>query len=400
MVSRILNASEGYVPFVAPWEQPWDERLRAMCARKRRIAYFYERPDTSTFRYRVFNMVESVNVTPGEISSGWFTHDDKENGLRFIEEADALVISRVRYDHRVAAVIARARTRGIPIWFDTDDLVFDIDQVHDIVSTLGIETTQDRWNYWYSYVGRIGATMKKCDAGITTTSFLAERLADVAPFDKVSVIPNFLNRSQQKISELVWQERNETQEPVLADPTSIKIGYFSGSDTHKLDLLVASPALAQLFETQPKLRFKIVGFCNLNEFLQPYADRIEFVPLTDYWNLQREIGSVDINISPLRETDFTQCKSELKYFEAGVVGVPTIATPTLTFANVIKHGENGFLAKSWEWLDVLSKLIDLIQNHPAEYQVLCTTARDSSLAQYGWGQFGGRIASTILFSGS
>ncbi len=394
-MTRLLDVANTYVPFNAPWNQPWDERLRSMCSRKYKIAYFYERPDTSTFRYRVFNMVESLNLTPGEVSSGWFTHDDKENGLRFIEEADSLVICRVRYDHRVADIIARARTRDIPIWFDTDDLVFDIDQVHDIISTLDIETTQDRWNYWYSYIGRIAATMSKCNGGITTNHFLAERLASVAPFGNVHVLPNFLNRNQQEISDMVWRERNESGEMVLADPGSIAIGYFSGSPTHKLDLLVASHALAQLFEMWPYLRLKIVGFCHLNSFLEPYANRIDFVSLVDYWNLQREIGSVDINISPLRETEFTQCKSELKYFEAGAVGVPTVATPTLAFSSAINHGGNGYLAKSWEWFDVLCELIDLIRNRPSEYQVLCNRAHDSSLARYGWDQFGDRIASTI-----
>ncbi len=39
---------------------PFDERLSALIAVRRHIAYYYESPDTSTFRYRVLNMIEAL----------------------------------------------------------------------------------------------------------------------------------------------------------------------------------------------------------------------------------------------------------------------------------------------------------------------------------------------------
>ena len=47
-----------------PWDADFDTRLQALAGRSRRIAYFYERPDTSTFRYRVFNMVQALAGWP------------------------------------------------------------------------------------------------------------------------------------------------------------------------------------------------------------------------------------------------------------------------------------------------------------------------------------------------
>ena len=64
-------------------------------------------------------------------------------------------------------------------------------------------------------------------------------------------------------------------------------------------------------------------------------------------NLQRLIAEVEINISPLQNNLFTNCKSELKYFEAAIAGTITVATPTYAFSRAIVDGENGFLAKAY-----------------------------------------------------
>ena len=54
---------------------------------------------------------------------------------------------------------------------------------------------------------------------------------------------------------------------------------------------------------------------------------------------------------PLQYNAFTNCKSELKYFEAAVVGTQTIASPMFTYARAIRHGENGYLAQAHQWAD-------------------------------------------------
>lgn len=57
-----------------------------------------------------------------------------------------------------------------------------------------------------------------------------------------------------------------------------------------------------------------------------------------------------LNIAPLEINRFCEAKSELKYFEAALVRVPTVASPTQPFKNAIQHGVNGFLAgDSADW---------------------------------------------------
>ena len=51
-------------------------------------------------------------------------------------------------------------------------------------------------------------------------------------------------------------------------------------------------------------------------------------------------------------------QSELKYFDAGVVGVPTVASPTFTLSTAITPGENGVICKDFDWVGCISSLLD------------------------------------------
>ena len=66
-------------------------------------------------------------------------------------------------------------------------------------------------------------------------------------------------------------------------------------------------------------------------------------PAADLPPGQRLIAEVEINISPLKENQFTNCKSELKFFEAAACGTLTLASPTYAFKKSIVHGVTGFL---------------------------------------------------------
>ena len=60
------------VPYADPWDVPLQERLRTLASGRRRVAYFYERADNSTFRYRIYNMAQVLNDDSGDVSASWF----------------------------------------------------------------------------------------------------------------------------------------------------------------------------------------------------------------------------------------------------------------------------------------------------------------------------------------
>ena len=76
--------------------------------------------------------------------------------------------------------------------------------------------------------------------------------------------------------------------------------------------------------------------------------------------LPAALAALDLNLAPLALDDpFSAAKSELKFFEAGATGVPTIASPTAAFRAAITPGIDGLLAEGEEaWLGALRHLVD------------------------------------------
>jgi glycosyltransferase involved in cell wall biosynthesis len=382
------------IEYVDPWLSGYDDRLQQLTIQPRHIAYFYEFPDTSTFRYRAFNPGLTLAANPEcGLSGAWFDHRDLGADDSFIDAADALVICRTRYNARVARMLTRARARGILVLFDCDDLVFDTERVHLLVDSLNLDQYDEAiWNDHFASIARIGATLRLCDTVVTTNDYLASCVRDYAPQMRTAIMPNYLNREQQQFSQHLYRAKQNCD---WARDGRIHIGYFSGSPTHVRDFAVAAPAICRLLESNPRVMLRVVGFLELDRELMRYRDRIEFHPLQDFINLQRLIAEVEINIAPLQDNTFTNCKSELKFFEAAICGTLTLATPTFTFRNSIVHGQTGFLVPSWDWDMALQEAIAIVENKP-RYDAIAAAASAYAKAAYGWDRHAGTIAHAVF----
>ena len=346
-----------------------------------RVAYLYERPDTSTFRYRVYNMVEALRTAPElGITASWFALSEKDHIIRLLPKIDVLVIARVRYNQAVGDIVAKARMMDVRVLFECDDLVFDVRQTHLLSVTLDQNTlTEDHWQAWFATLGRMQATAALCDGGITTNAFLAEKMA---PFvnGPVHVIPNFLNRDQEALSRKLLAAK---QARGFVGDGQITIGYFSGTPTHNLDFTIVVPALLRLLHRDPKVNLRIVGFMRSFDVFSEFSDRVGKIDLQDWMNLQVKIAEVDVNIAPLQQNPFTHCKSELKFFEAAAVGSWTCATRSYTFERAITDPVYGTLTENGAWEAVLDDAVALARDKPL-YAERAKTAAAYVYDRYGW----------------
>jgi len=382
------------IDYVDPWLSGFDERLRQLTAQPRRIAYFYERPDTSTFRYRVFNPGLTLAASPDlGVSGAWFDHRDLNADDSFIDVAHALVICRARYNARVAYMVARARARGIPVLFDCDDLVFDPGRAHLLVDSLGVDSSSEAiWDYWFAYPGRLGATLRLCDAFVTTNEYLAERALECHPRLRTAIVPNYLNPEQQDLSQSCYRAK---QNSGWARDGRIHIGYFSGTPSHARDFAIVAPAIGRLLARDPRIVLRVTGYLDPDQELMRYRDQIEFYPLQDFLNLQRLIAEVEINIAPLQDNTFTNCKSELKFFEAAICGTLTLATPTFTFRNSIVDGKTGFLVPSYDWDLALQEAVAVVEDK-SRYETIAIAAFEYAQKAYGWNRHAHTIARAVF----
>lgn len=330
--------------YTDPWQDSFETRFAALTARRRRIAYYYTEPDNSTFRYRCFNMVRTVNAHAGDTGAAWFSRADGERLGRVADAVDVLILGRVRYDTPVARLVARARAGGARILFDVDDLVCDTRHIELLMNSLNQDTgAGGNWDYWYSYIARMGAALRLCDGVITTNAFLAGQIARDTDLP-VSIVPNYLNAEQEAVSRAILTAKRDNG---WGRDGLIHVGYFSGSPTHARDFAIVAPTLAGLLAADPRVVLRLVGMLDPHPALAGLQERIEVHPFTDFLSLQRLVGSTEISLAPLQDNIFTNSKSELKFFEAAVVGTLTIASPTFTFAQAIEMAARACSRMSW-----------------------------------------------------
>lgn len=141
---------------------------------------------------------------------------------------------------------------------------------------------------------------------------------------------------------------------------TIDIFYGSGTQAHNTDFIEqALPAIERVLSETPQARLVVVGYLRLPvSFTAKYAQQFTQLPAMDsvqgYWSL---LEQADINIAVLHDDKVNACKSELKWFEAGCFGIPSVLSSTANYRDVVKDGEDGFLATTEEeWYLALKNL--------------------------------------------
>jgi glycosyltransferase involved in cell wall biosynthesis len=100
------------------------------------------------------------------------------------------------------------------------------------------------------------------------------------------------------------------------------------------------------------------------------------------WSAEQEVDqlkAIDIGVYPLPFDDWVGGKSGLKAIQYMMLGLPCVATGVGTTPLIIRHEQNGLLAKSEaEWLDALRRLLD----NPGLRRRLGEQARHDAVANY------------------
>jgi len=254
--------------------------------------------------------------------------------------------------------------------YDIDDLVFD-PTLADRIDGLRLFGPHRR-RLEIAAMARRGRLIEHCGLVTTSTAPLARAAAALGP--EAAVIPNSLNQAQLSLAaELAGRKRTPRE--------GVTIGYFSGTRTHQRDFAVCEPALLNLLERRPEVRFRLVGHLDLGSHWRRFEARVERIGLLSPAELLRAVAETDINLAPLElGNPFCEAKSELKFFEAGAVGVPTVASATEVFAAAIEDGTNGLLARDdagWR------AALDLLAGSAARRTAIGEAARASAVARYG-----------------
>lgn len=316
---------------------------------RKTVVFISGESDTPGHNYRVERYMLSLRGLG--VATEWFTPGVIYGNTRVIDSCNLLVIWRLPMDNYLKSVIERAINRNISIVFDLDDYIFDPalaePEIADAIRFQKLDKDQIK-----KLFGNYAKVMLLSNVLTCPTNFLAE---EMKRYEKpVFVLPNGYDIETLMHSyHLIHSSDKENDE--------IRIGYACGSKTHQKDFALVVKSMVRIFNEFPSVRLVIFGDAlHIGEFpeLGPFINRIESRKMVPFKELQEEIARFDINIAPLRLNPFNEAKSELKYFEAALLMIPTVASPTSPFTNIIDHGENGFLAANEiDWYENLRKLI-------------------------------------------
>lgn len=284
------------------------------------------------------------------------------------------ILHRVAYDRNIDWFLRKARERGALVLFDTDDWVFD-PEAYRFIDTTGMSERDQK--LYRTGLQRYRETIARSHGMIVSTDALFD-LASGLQKD-VRVLPNVVSSEMTKLATAARAGTSFRRTGGSYGQT-VTLGYLSGTPTHRKDFAVAEDAIEWALETYPATRLLTVGHIDVSDRFGRFGERFQHQPLMPWQRLADTLSRIDINLAPLEpDNPFTASKSAIKFLEAALVGVPTIASPTPDFRRTVDHGETGWLAETLaEWREGLRYLIE----RPEAARGIGEKARDQVLAKH------------------
>lgn len=257
-----------------------------------------------------------------------------------------VILYRLEFSRKVSKIIDEANRSGSSIWFSIDDFVFDYQAIKDLPFL-----RQAEYASFPDRCARIAKTMEMCDGILVSTEALKRQVEKEFPGSIVRVQRNRVSLEMQTLAKKALMRPREEE-------GTVTLGYFSGSPTHDADFAMIAPSLAQVLNRHANVRLKLVGKVTVPDSVRGFVNRIDLVGFRPWEELEEMYRDIDINLMPVEDTVFHECKSENKWLEAALTATPTVASANEELARVITSGKDGFLCRqSQEWTDTLEKLV-------------------------------------------
>lgn len=312
-------------------------------------------------RYRVLNVAEELQLHGFKCS---YVVQEYPMLMSCVDKFSIFIFHKVSYIPQIQKFIEKLKEKNKEIIFETDDLMFDRKYLEGQDFLNNSNKLERKF-----FENGIGAEMLKdpyIEICTTTTSFLAEKLRgyparnashnDAGGGKQVFIVPNKLSAEDLKIAAGIIEDKKLTK---LKANEAVSIGYFSGTASHNKDFATVTGVLMKIMEKYKNVELVLAGPLETENILQKFIDKVKQLPRVSREKHFENIANVDINIAPLEiDNPFCEARSELKFFEAGIVKTPTVAAATQTFKEAIDDGIDGFVANGEEeWFEKLEKLI-------------------------------------------
>jgi glycosyltransferase involved in cell wall biosynthesis len=244
-----------------------------------------------------------------------------------VDNYDVFVLQR-QYSPEAISLIADLKAAGKRVVVELDDDFWHLHMDSPVR------------DFWYgddrAAMKGLEAVLSAADVVTTTTEPLAKILGRFNP--EVHICRNMLPASY-------WSARRHDKERLV-------IGW-AGGEPHGTDLALLSGVLEQVLDKHD-VDLHVVGRATY-----PFShDRMTILPAVPIPDVAGVISGFDIGLAPIIDSAFNRSKSDLKFLEYSICGVPGVYSAVGPYKHAVKPGRTGLLARTHtDWYDHISSLI-------------------------------------------
>ncbi len=311
-----------------------------------RVLLIVEDSIPQCFVYRVKQKLEMLALLG--MKAQWVSWRSLADSKRLIHSHHIVLFYRVPGFPDVLNIIEYAKSLNKVVIYDLDDLIFDRDRLAEKFRDATGQLSKTEKEAMLAGAKLYQSALAACPIAIASTPALADTMR-VHVTGKVYHLANGMDSGLFALSREV---------PVPRETGFIHIFYGSGTKTHDKDFETIAAPLADILGRFSNVRLVIVGYLTLPESLAPFGEQVTHLPILEFESYLTVLSGADISIAPLEPGIFADCKSEIKWLESAVVGVPSVVTATSTYREAITGGVNGFVAETeTDWRDALESLV-------------------------------------------
>jgi len=256
---------------------------------------------------------------------------------------DLFVFHRPTYDNRTIRALSMISRHNKAALADCDDLIFDVEGASD--SPLHLTKGVSEKHVLKLHKKNLKAL--KLFRHVTVSTYpLKKKIESLHPGAKVEVVNNGL--SEEWVNRAASGARSNGKH-------NKRISYFCGTRSHDHDFEIIQDVLAKFMEANSDVDLHIMGPLEIQKDLFP-SNRLKLRDSVPYDELHKHMKKSWVSIAPLKDNQFNECKSGLKFFESAALGLPVVASP---IHDMSRFDDGGiiFAHKKHDW----AKAFDLLR---------------------------------------
>ncbi len=299
---------------------------------------------------------------------------DVPRSINLMQNASSVIFYRIPFSKLTSSYLDEASRLNLTIGYDIDDPIFD-QKIYKSNTNLDFLDRNEK-NQLLNNAKHYASLIRQCHFLTTSTPFMKEVLSKYTKA-KIYLWRNLMDAQSINAAHIANQliEKN-------LDIDNFVIGYMSGSRAHEADFNIASEAIEFVMGKYKYVEFHITGYAELaNKLKKKYPKRIKHIPFTDYYQYMEGFINYDVNIIPLVQNQFNECKSAIRFLESSLLDVPSIVSYIGDFKHIIKNKETGIFVyknSTSEWISALEWSI----NNKLALGEIGTSSKIATLKEY------------------